>query len=182
VWVSSLLAQLEDRSGVGALDLVGAVVAVSKVPYGRPGDRSAAGVVREWRGTCSTKHMLLAEIMRESWPEARPVLWHRVYRVTRELANDRWGPGASRLVPRDGLVDVHTFAVVTVANNERVVDATFPVTGWDGVHDMTLACGDGDDHPAGGDVLGSKAQLVERWCDPAVREPFIASLTRRTRS
>jgi hypothetical protein len=174
--VKSLLEQLEDRSGVGALNFTRAVLAVSKVPYGRPDDRSAVGVLREWRGTCSTKHMLLAEIARETWPETQLTLWHRVYRVTRELADDRWGPGTSRLVPADGLVDVHTFAIVTLGSADLVVDATFPVREWDGSHDMTLACGPGDDYPAGVDVLGSKSRLVERWCDPTIREPFIASL------
>src|SRR4051812_3530872 len=122
--------------------------------------------------------MLLAEIARERWPETQPRLWHRVYRVTRALAADQWGPRASNLVPHDGLVDVHTFAVVTLGPADLVVDATFPVTEWDGTHDMTLACGPGDDYLAGDDVLGSKALLVERWCDPTLREPFIASLAR----
>jgi hypothetical protein len=174
----SLLAQLEDRSGVGALTFAQAVVAISRIPYGRPSERTAGAVLREWRGTCSTKHMLLAEVARERWPQTQLRLWHRVYRVTRAFVAERWGPRTSDLVPLDGLVDVHTFAVVTLGAADLVVDATFAVPEWDGARDMTLACGPGDDYPAGDDVLGSKAVLVERWCDPALREPFITSLAR----
>lgn len=32
------------------------VNAVKAIPYGRPSKATAGGVVREWRGTCSTKH------------------------------------------------------------------------------------------------------------------------------
>jgi hypothetical protein len=174
--VRSLLAQLEERSGVGELNFADAVLAISRIPYGRPDERSPEGVLNEWRGTCSTKHLLLADIACERWPQTEPRVWHRVYRVTRELAANRWGPRTALLVPLDGLVDVHTFAVVTLGTADIVVDATFPVHEWDGAHDMMLACGPGDDYPAGRDVLGSKAQLVDRWCDPALREPFIASL------
>jgi hypothetical protein len=174
--MTSLLAQLEARCGAELVTFADAVLAISSVPYGRPSDRSPAGVLREGRGTCSTKHMLLAAITRERWPEMRPTLWHRVYRVTREFAADRWGPHTSNLVPIDGLMDVHTYAIVYSDAAQIVVDATFPVREWDGASNMTLACGPGDDYPAGDDVLGSKAVLVERWCDPALREPFVTSL------
>jgi hypothetical protein len=176
--VGTLLAQLERRSGAVALDLVQAVLAVSRLPYGRPDDRSAAGVLREGRGTCSTKHMLVADLVDENWPDRDARLWHRVARVTPDLAVSLWGRHAAAWVPADGLVDVHTFATITVDRTDVIVDATFPVDDWDGMTDMTLACGPGEDHPAGHDVLRTKAQLVERWCDPAVREPFIRSLAR----
>jgi hypothetical protein len=36
----------------------------------------------EWKGTCSTKHALLAQLLRERWPELQPRLVHRVYRAS----------------------------------------------------------------------------------------------------
>jgi hypothetical protein len=159
------------------LELVDVVLDVSRIPYGRNHDRSARGVIAEGHGTCSTKHLLLAHIVDERWPELQPTLWHRVYRVTRALAEARWGAPVARVVPADGLVDVHTFAVVTVGGRATQVDVTFPLATWDGVADIPLACGDGDDHPAGPDPLATKSVLVLQHCDPAVREPFIAALS-----
>jgi hypothetical protein len=42
---------------------------------------------------------------------------------------------------------------------------------------MGLACGDGQDFPAGDDPDADKAGLEASYCDPLVREPFIAALT-----
>lgn len=100
-----------------------------------------------------------------------------MYRVTPDLAAQRWGAQVAAVVPRDGLVNVHTYATLVIDGCAVRVDVTFPVDGWDGSSDMVLACGDGVDHPAGTDPLGSKAALVEQHCDPAVREPFIAALS-----
>jgi hypothetical protein len=159
------------------VQLVDVVLEISRIPYGRPSDRSARGVSAEGCGTCSTKHMLFAEIVEERWPELQPMLWHRVYLVTPELAEQRWGMHVAGAVPPDGLVDVHTYAVVTIDGRATQVDVTFPLTAWDGVSDIPLACGDGADYPAGSDPLASKAVLVKEHCDPAVREPFIAALS-----
>ncbi len=159
------------------MQLVDVVLEISRIPYGRPTDRSARGVVAEGRGTCSTKHLLLAETIEERWPHLAPELWHRVYRVTPELAERHWGTQVALAVPADGLVDVHTYAVVTIDGRATQVDVTFPLTAWDGVSDIPLACGDGDDQPAGSDPLASKAVLLKEHCDPAVREPFIAALS-----
>ena len=73
-------------------------------------------------------------------------------------------------------MDVHTYATVTVGGERVRIDVTFPGELWDGRSDMALACGEGDDYEAGADPWTLKADLVERFCDPAVREPFIAAL------
>ncbi len=44
------------------LDLVEAVRAL---PYGRPQDRTVEGMLRERRGTCSTKHLFLARMLEQ---------------------------------------------------------------------------------------------------------------------
>lgn len=172
----TLKAELEARCGEGDLDLPGAVVAISRIPYGRPRRLSASGVLDGWRGTCSTKHLLFAGVAAEAWPDLDPRLWHRPYTVTPRLARERWGSQVAASVPAEGLVDVHTFATVTVGDRGLRVDVTFPLDGWDGASDIPLACGEGPDHPAGADPLASKARLVARHCDPPVREPFIAAL------
>jgi hypothetical protein len=160
------------------LDLIGTVLAIGEIPYGRPSERTAAGVITDWRGTCSTKHLLLARLVAERWPHVPVVLWHRVYTVRRAWARARWGPRVAANVPARGLVDVHTFATADVGFGEATIDVTFPVAAWDGTSDMILACGPGVDHLAGTDPIASKSLLVTAHCDQSAREGFIAALTR----
>ena len=58
------------------------------------------------------------------------------------------------------------------------IDITFPAgEPWDGQRSMRLACGDGLDFRAGDDPDADKAALEASYCDPLLREPFIAALT-----
>lgn len=153
------------------------VNAVQAIPYGRPGSRTADGVIGEWKGTCSTKHALLTQLLRERWPELRLRLVHRVYRMSRGSVIQRHGADAASAVPEGGLTDVHRYLVLSVAGQEVTIDITFPGgQSWDGHRSMCLACGDGRDFPAGDDPDADKAALEASYCDPLVREPFIAAL------
>jgi hypothetical protein len=173
--VADLKARLDERCG-RELDLVGTVLELSRIPYGRPSVLTSEAVLDKWRGTCSTKHLLLADIVGGRWPHTEPELWHRPYLVTRALAAERWGATVADVVPEAGLVDVHTYATLELDGRAVNIDVTFPLAGWDGRSDIRLSCGEGDDFPAGDDPIGAKADLVRRHCDPAVREPFIAAL------
>jgi hypothetical protein len=167
---SDLKKRFVELAGLGENPSVWELVnAVKEIPYGRPSDRSPDGVITEWRGTCSTKHALLALLL-EDRPEFDFQLFHRVYRVSPSMF-----PAA--VVPSDGLVDVHTYGSLVVEGRTVAIDVTFPGEIWDGTSDMTLACGPGEDYPAGDAPWELKVSLVERFCDPSVREPFIASLS-----
>ena len=153
------------------------VEAVRSMPYGRPMERSARGALAEWRGTCSTKHALLAAVLAEHWPHTEPQLVHRVYRCTPEDAARSFGPAAAAAVPEEGLWDVHRYLTIELNGNRVVIDVTFPSgPGWDGASSMPVACGRGTDHAAGSDPDADKRVLEEAHCDPSVREPFIAAL------
>lgn len=133
-------------------------------------------MLAEGRGTCSTKHALLLELLRDA-PELDARLVHRVYRVDRAGARELFGERAAAFVPTEGLVDVHTYLTVVVDGRRTIVDVTFPSSEtWDGTSDMPLACRPGNDVPATDDPWSQKAALVAAHCDPAVREPFIAAL------
>jgi hypothetical protein len=154
------------------------VNAVQAIPYGRPESRTADGVIAEWKGTCSTKHALLVQLLRDRWPEVRPRLVHRVYRVSRESVIQRHGADAANAVPEAGLTDVHRYLVITLARQQVTIDITFPGgQPWDGRRSMQLACGDGGDFTAGDDPDADKTALEASYCDPLVREPFITALT-----
>lgn len=136
-------------------------------------------MLRERRGTCSAKHAYLFEALRRDFPETDPEIVHRVYRLDRSRAEELFGPEAADLVPEEGLVDVHRYLRATVEGRRIAIDATFPGEPWDGVSALPLACGPGEDYPAGGDPDAEKRQLEAEHCDPSVREPFIAALAKR---
>jgi hypothetical protein len=133
--------------------------------------------VAEWRGTCSTKHVLLDALL-DGRPEFDVQLVHRVYRLDRAMAADLFDDEIAAFVPEGGLVDVHTYALATVGGERVRLDVTFPGPLWDGRSDMRLACGPGDDHPVeeGADPFELKDRLVAEHCDPAVRDRFIEAL------
>jgi hypothetical protein len=153
------------------------VEAVRALDYGRPSERSVEAMIRERRGTCSAKHLFLAARLRELFPECDPQIVHRVYRIDRAQGRERLGEQASELIPAEGLVDVHRYLTIDLNGRRTIVDATFPGPAWDGSSDLPLACGPGDDYPSAGDPDAEKRRLEAEFCDPALREPFIAALS-----
>jgi hypothetical protein len=140
--------------------LVELVESIRSLPYGRPSVRTVEGMLREGRGTRSTKHRFLFEQLRDRFPDTGPEIVHRVYTVQPQ-----------------GIVDVHRYVLATVQGRRITLDVTFPSDEpWDGASPMPLACEPGEDHVAGPDPDAEKRALEDRFCDPAVREPYIASL------
>lgn len=157
--------------------LVELVEAVRALPYGRPSDGTVEGMLRERRGTCSTKHLFLARRFAEWFPETEPLVVHRVYRLDRAEAMKRYDERVAQTVPENGVVvDVHRYLTLRPDGQRTTIDATFPGPRWDGHSSLPLACGPGDDHPAGDDPDAEKRELERGHCDPAIREPFIRAL------
>jgi hypothetical protein len=156
------------------------VEAVRAIPYGRPSDRSVEGMLRERRGTCSTKHLFLARVLAERFPASEPRIVHRVYRLERALAEQLFGAEVAGTIPPAGLVDVHRYLRITVDGRMITIDATFPGERWDGRSSLALACGPGEDLPAGDSPDQEKRALEARYCDAATREAFIAALAARS--
>jgi hypothetical protein len=174
----AVVQQFLQRAGLTPSVEIDRVVEVLRsLPYGRPQPRTEEGVVSQWKGTCSTKHMLLFRCLRELVPRSNPRLIHRVYRVTAEAAEKTFGTGAAQAVPPEGLIDVHTYLVAALDGRDVVLDVTFPGAEWDGVSNMPVAAAEGEDLPAGADPAATKAMLVEKHCDATLREPFLAALS-----
>lgn len=133
-------------------------------------------MLRERRGTCSIKHLFLAQVLTKRFPETEPMIVHRVYRLDRPRAREMFSAVVTQVVPEDGLVDVHRYLTIVAEGRRINVDATFPGPPWDGRSSLPLACGPGRDYPAGEDPDAEKRALERQHCDPAVREPFIAAL------
>jgi hypothetical protein len=134
-------------------------------------------MLRERRGTCSTKHLFLARVLVERFPDTAPRIIHRVYRLDPARARELFGVDVANVVPDTGLTDVHRFLTLALLGRRVELDATFAGEPWDGRSALPPACGPGTDHVAGDDPESDKRALESANCDPATREPFIAALT-----
>jgi hypothetical protein len=168
------------RRDEGSVSLVELVEQMHQLPYGRTEERTVESMLTQGRGTCSTKHLYLYEALRRRFPTLEPRLVHRVYLVLPDAARAQFGDGAAAAVPAAGLTDVHRYLLITLDGCEVQIDVTFPSDEWDGHSSMPLACGEGRDFLCGEDPASEKSSLERRFCDPVVREPFIAALSGAT--
>jgi hypothetical protein len=170
-----------ERAALSALfrpdcSLVELVEAVRALPHGLPSERTVDGMLREGRGTCTAKHLFLAQVLAQRFPETEPALVHRVYRLDRARALELFGPAVAGTVPTDGLIDVHRYLTITLEGRRITLDVTLPGPPWDGRSPLALACGPGQDFPVGADPEAEKLALEGEHCDAAAREPFLAAL------
>ena len=110
-----------------AVTLASAFRIVRDLPYERASDRAPETVLREWRGTCSGKHYLLAAILEALGTETAVIL--ATHHFTAE--NSPWLPPAllDEVRAGEGVPDVHTFLRVRhdpVADDWRTVDGRSP--------------------------------------------------------
>ncbi len=97
---------------------------VRDMPYQRSSAAEPATVIEEWRGTCSSKHLLLATILRELGRDS--MLMHALHEFTPR--NSRWLPSHLLAeVAREPVPDVHNFLVVEDDAGWFAVDATWPL-------------------------------------------------------
>jgi hypothetical protein len=159
------------------MSLLDAVEAVRAIPYGRPSDRTVESMLHEQRGTCSTKHLHLARVLSEYFPDTEPQIIHRVYTLTPSRARQLFGTRVSTTIPEDGLIDVHRYLEITLNGHRTRIDVTFPGPAWDATSPLPLACDDGIDYPASDDPDADKQELEEIHCNHRAREKFIAALS-----
>lgn len=150
------------------------VEAIRAIPHGRPRQRSARGVLEDWRGTCSTKHLLLKALR----PDLDVRFTHRIFRLTPDNARRWLGPEVTEVVPPEGMIDVHTYATALIDGRRIVIDVTFPGgEPWDGISDMAIPFPEGEDVDAGEDPIASKDALISKVGDTAARQRLIAALS-----
>ena len=194
--MTSLLSLLERESrGRGllsdaeSLSAQRAFALVRDMPYRRASSRKPEAIIEEWRGTCSGKHYLLADIFRELGLESRVIMC--THRFTPENTG-HFPPELRELVAGGPVPDVHTYLRVNTAKGWMVVDATWPSSAGplrmtvnreftDG-RDMTLACDPIETRPVpeGMDPQEFKEQMIREFCgeSSAVRDEFIESMGR----
>ncbi|MHB1209174.1 MAG: hypothetical protein ACYC1I_05645 [Acidimicrobiales bacterium] len=116
-------------------------------------------------------------MLAKNFPACQPQVIHRVYRIFPGEALVLFGEKAADCVPDEGLVDVHRYLSLALDDKRVLIDVTFPGPTWDGENSMELACGSGQDFLCQGDADLDKRRLEREFCDPEVREAFIAALS-----
>lgn len=118
---------------------------VRDMPYARASTHQPSGIIAEWRGTCSTKHELLAALLAEHGLESQ------IIACTQEIKlPDNADPELRALSGGQSVVDIHNYLVVDTPQGQMKVDATWPLragevglpvnAAWQWGQDMTLAC------------------------------------------
>ena len=194
--MSGLLSRLERESrdrglldGSASLTPERAFALVRDMPYRRASSRRPEAIIEEWRGTCSGKHYLLADVFCELGLESQVIMC--THRFTAE--NTGHFPAELReLVAASPVPDVHTYLRVKTAEGWMVVDATWPSSaGPLGMtvnrefrpgSDMTIACDPIETLPVpeGRDPQEFKEETIRDFCGDSsgVRDDFIEGMGR----
>ena len=91
------------------------------MPYRRASSRQPEAIIKEWRGTCSGRHYLLADVFRESALESQVIMC--THRFTME--NTPHFPAELRdIVKKNPMPDVHTYLRVKMGGGWTAIDAT----------------------------------------------------------
>lgn len=97
---------------------------VRDMPYARASSHDPHVVIEEWRGTCSTKHELLAALLAEAGLRStimactQEVQWPAALPLPPELAD---------LFAAGRVVDLHNYLVVHAPAGDTIIDATWPL-------------------------------------------------------
>lgn len=178
--MSALIAMLERESRRRGLLAPGArltpetaFAVIRDMPYRRASSRRPAAIIEEWRGTCSGKHYLLAEVLGGLGLNSQVVMC--THRFTPE--NTRHFPDELRMMTAAAPIpDVHTYLLADSPAGRWVVDATWPRRAaplgmpvnhhWQPGYDMLLACQpiDAFPVPAGRDPQEFKEELIAEFC------------------
>jgi hypothetical protein len=161
------------RADCSLADLVDAVRAL---PFGRPREDTVDGMLSDGRGTSSTKHLFLAQALRQRFPDTQPALVHRVHRLDRASALERFGDAIAESVPAQGLTDVHRYMTITLDGRRIALDATLHGAPWNGRSPLEPVCGPGQDFLAGTDPDADMRALEQLHCECAGRAAFLVAV------
>ena len=189
----SLLEQESRRRGLlsegESLSAERAFALVRDMPYRRASSRKPEAIIGEWRGTCSGKHYLLADVFRELGLETQVIMCTHRFTPGNTL---HFPPELRQLVAEGPVPDVHTYLRVNAPQGWMVVDATWPTSaGPLGMKvnreltpgkDMTIACDPIETLPVpeGQDQQEFKERVIREFCGESshTRDEFIEGMGR----
>lgn len=139
-----------------SLNVAEAVRIVRDLPYARAADRRPETIIEEWRGTCSGKHYLLAQVLEELG--AAVMVIHATHHFTPE--NSPWlPPDLLAEAARAPVPDVHTFLRVQLdafRDEWFTVDVTWPL----GAQALGMPVNEGFDHRTDHRIAADVEEIV----------------------
>lgn len=160
---------LRERTEVASPTLADIYHAVRRIPYGSTGERDPVKIIANNLGSCSGKHILLRDLLRESGWTSEVVTMFTHF--NRGMPSHPSMPADLRaMVEGPDVCDFHHYVRVRVDGRLLKLDATwhdelipygFPVNNdWKGDADTRLAATALKEYPAVEDLAAWKAQLL----------------------
>jgi hypothetical protein len=179
---------LKERLSVGPTNVADVYHAVRKIPYGSTGERNPVKVIANNLGSCSGKHILLRDLLREVGWEAEIITMFTHF--NRGIPSHPAMPTNLRaMIDGDDVCDFHHYVRVRMDEDWRKLDATwhdalipygFPVNrDWRGEGDTVLAATPIREYPAVEDLVARKEHLLTELT-PEQRELRAKFFTRLT--
>jgi len=179
---------LEKRLSAGSTNVTDVYHAVRKIPYGSTGERDPLKVIANNLGSCSGKHVLLRDLLREAGWEAEIITMFTYF--NRGIPSHPAMPAELRaMIEGEEVCDFHHYVRVRMDEGWRKLDATwhdalipygFPVNrDWKGESDTVLAAAPMREYPAVEDLVALKERLLTQLT-PEQREfraKFFTQLT-----
>ena len=160
---------LEMRLTAGSTNITDVYHAVRKIPYGSTGERDPLKVIANNLGSCSGKHVLLRDLLREVGWEAEVITMFTHF--NRGIRSHPAMPAELRaMIDGQDICDFHHYVRVRMREGWRKLDATwhdalipygFPVNrDWKGQSDTVLAATPIREYPSVEDLIAWKQQLL----------------------
>jgi Transglutaminase-like superfamily len=179
---------LKDRLRAGSTNVADIYHSVRKIPYGSTGERDPVRVIANNLGSCSGKHILLRDLLREVGRATEIITMFTHF--NRGVPSHPSMPADLRaMIDGEDVWDFHHYVHVRIGEGWYKLDATwhdalisygFPVNrDWDGNSDTVLAATPIRVYPAVEDLVAWKMQLLTQLT-PEQREyraKFFARLT-----
>jgi transglutaminase superfamily protein len=179
---------LKKRLRAGSSNVADIYHAVRNIPYGSTGERDPVKVIASNLGSCSGKHILLRDLLREVGREAEVITMFTHF--NRGIPSHPAMPAKLRaMINGEEVCDFHHYVRVRIYECWYKLDATwhdvlisygFPVNrNWNGNSDTVLAATPIREYPAVEDLAAWKKQLLTQLT-PEQREFRAEFFTRLT--
>jgi hypothetical protein len=162
---------LKSHLGDRPTDMAAVYHSVRKIPYGGVGERDPAKIIANNTGSCSGKHILLRDLLRETGREAQVITMFTHF--NRGIPSHPSMPETLRsLVEGSDVCDFHHYVSLRGANGSVKLDATwhdallrygFPVNNdWNGQGDTLLAATPIREYEPVEDLAEWKTELLQQ--------------------
>jgi hypothetical protein len=162
---------------------------VRQYPYASTGRRTAADVVRDGKGACTGKHLLLVELLKSAGIPAAMATVFGQFGADLPPSIPGMPAQLQAMIRGGGAADYHHYVIATIGGRSVALDATwhnalvpygFPVNAdWDGRGDTVLALRGERIETDPGDLPAFKAALIAKLprADRERREAFLRLLS-----